>query len=159
MERKCPKCSLQLPEVETLKYRFCPGCGAEISAKPKPLDEAFQTMPPDLPAQQPEKTPRVFDVETDQKVNFNQKFNVKTLVPQPMDPLRQPELKPPDTPPPSSFNRIRPVEKAQPASSKEQAPTRQVIQEPSPTKSRNIIIAGLIILALIILVLGGLFTF
>ncbi len=40
MDLSCPKCSKQLPEVETLKYRFCPHCGAEIAAEPKKLAEA-----------------------------------------------------------------------------------------------------------------------
>ena len=159
MDLLCPKCSMPLPEVENLEYRFCPACGAEISAKPKRLEAAFQTIPPDLSAQQPEQPPNALDSETGPKAIFTEKFNDESIAPQSVDRLQQPELKPPDTPPPSSFNRIRPVEKAQPASSKEQAPTKQVIQERSPSKSRKIIIAGLIILALIILVLGGLFTF
>jgi len=159
MELTCPKCSMQLPEVETLEYRFCPGCGAEISAKPKKLDEAFQTIPPDLPAQKPQQTPDVLDSETGRKVISNKKFNDKTIAPQPMDKLRQPELKAPDTPPPSSFFRISSAEKPPSISSEEKVPPQQIIQKRPPTKNRKIIIATLVMLVLIILVLGGLFTF
>jgi DNA-directed RNA polymerase subunit RPC12/RpoP len=159
MELKCPKCSKPLPEVETLEYRFCPRCGAEISAKPEKLDEAFQTIPPDLPVQQPDQTPKGLDSETGQKEIFTKKFDDKTIAPQPMAGLKPPELKPPDTPPPSSFYRIHSAEKTQAITPKEQVPPGKVIKRPSATKNRNIIIATVVILAVIILVLGGLFTF
>ncbi|NOQ18947.1 MAG: hypothetical protein GQ571_03145 [Desulfobacterales bacterium] len=159
MDLICPKCSMQLPEVETLEYRFCPKCGAEISAEPKKLDEAFQTIPPDLPAQQPKQTPKVLDSATGQKVIFTGKFNDKTIEPRPMAKLPQPKINPPDTPPPSSFFHISSAEKTHSISSGEKVPPKKAIKKQSPTKSRNIIIATLVILAVIILVLGGLFTF
>ncbi len=160
MDLSCPKCSMPLPEVETLEYRFCPGCGAEISAKPKRLDEAFQTIPPDFTAQQPEQTPGILDSETDHKVILNGKFNDKTLAPKPMTRLRQSELKPPNTPPPSSFFRISSAEKPRPAGSSEKAPQKKDIRRPPPAQNqKKIIIAALVVLALIILLLGGLFTF
>jgi hypothetical protein len=34
MEPFCPQCNQQLPNVETVDYRFCPHCGAEIAAGP-----------------------------------------------------------------------------------------------------------------------------
>ena len=34
MPTTCPKCGQDLPEVEILKYRYCPHCGAEITAAP-----------------------------------------------------------------------------------------------------------------------------
>lgn len=159
MTLSCPKCSLQLPEVENLEYRFCPGCGAEIPAEPKRLDEALQTIPPDLSAQRPEQTPGVSDSKKDQQTIFTERFNDKTIAPQSMAKLGQPELKPPDTPPPASFYRSSSVEKPHPPRSEEKVPPKPTIQKRSPAKKRNIIIAGLVILALIILVLGGLFTF
>ena len=159
MELKCPKCNSQLPEVENLEYRFCPTCGAEITAGPKKLDEAFLTVPPDLSAQQPRQKSNTFDSEKSPKVTFTEKSNNKTIAPQSMATLSQPELKPPDTPPPSSFHRIRSVESPQPTLAKEKNPPKQIIQKRSPSKKRNIIIVGLVILALIILALGGVFTF
>ena len=159
MDLLCPKCSMPLPEVENLEYRFCPACGAEISAKPKRLEAAFQTIPPDLSAQQPEQPPNVLDSETGPKAIFTEKFNDETIAPQSMDRLQQPELKPPDKPPPSSFYRVRSVEKPHPTRSEVKAPPKRVIQKRSPAKKRNIIIATLVFLALIILVLGGIFTF
>jgi hypothetical protein len=151
---------MQLPEVKNLEYRFCPECGAEISAKPKRLDEAFLTIPPELPAQKPEQTPNALDPETGQKVIFTGKLNDKTIAPQSMDTLQQPALKPPDAPPPSSFYRISSVEKPHSPSASEKAPPKKDIRKPPPTQNRKkIIIAALAILALIILVLGGLFTF
>jgi len=110
----CPKCSKQLPEVETLKYRFCPHCGAEIAAAPKKLADASLTIPPDLAPPHP-------------------------------------KLKPPDIPPPSSFFRT-PSEPIKP-------PPQDIHKQP-PAKNRNkIIIAVLISLAVVILIIGGLFTF
>jgi hypothetical protein len=129
-------------------------------AKPKKLDEAFQTIPPDLPAQQPEQTPNALHSEADQRVISNEKFNDKTIAPQPMDKLRQPELKPPNTPPPSSFFRISAAARPHPTSFPEKAHPKKDVRKPPPTQNRKkIIIAALAILALIILVLGGLFTF
>ena len=61
MDPSCPKCSKQLPEVETLKYRFCPHCGAEIPAEAGELDNAFLTRPPDLSKRQPKRPPRHFE--------------------------------------------------------------------------------------------------
>ena len=57
MELACPKCSRQLPEVETLKYRFCPHCGAEIAVDPEKHAEAFLTIPPGLAPRQPKLKP------------------------------------------------------------------------------------------------------
>lgn len=159
MEITCPKCSLQLPEVENLEYRFCPGCGAEISAEPKRLDEALHTIPPDLSAKRPEQTSSVSHLKTARQTGFAETFDEKTIAPQSIARLRQPELKPPDTPPPSSFYRSSPVEKPHPPRPEEKIPPQPAIQKRSSAKNRNIIIAGLVILVLIILVLGGLFTF
>ena len=160
MEITCPECNMQLPEVENLEFRFCPGCGAEISAEPERLDEAFQTIPPDLSAQPPEQTPSVLDSETGPKSIRNEKFNDTTIVPQSAATLRQPELKPPDTPPPSSFHRVSSIKKPHPIRSEAKAPPKKDIQKPPPAQNhKKIIIAALAILALIILVLGGLFTF
>ena len=159
MDLICPKCSSQLPEVENLKYRFCPTCGAEITVRPKKLDNAFLTVPPNLSAQRPGQKSKALDSEKGPKVIFTEKSTNKTIAPQSMAKLRQPELRPPDTPPPSSFHRIRTIENPQSTLSKEKILPKQIIQQRSPAKKRNIIIACLVILALIILALGGVFTF
>jgi len=161
MPISCPKCSKQLPEVETLRYRFCPHCGAEIAAAPKKLEDAFLTIPPDLATRQPEQTPDglSLDTQTGQKVSSAGQFNDQTIEPQPMTRQSQPKIKPPTTPPPSGFFRISSAEKSHSISSGKKEPPKKVIKKQSPTKTRNIIIATLVILAVIILVLGGLFTF
>ena len=159
MQITCPNCRTQLPEVENLEYRFCPTCGAEITVRPKKLDEAFLTVPPDLSAQQPRQKSNTLDSEKNPEVTFTEKSNNKTIAPQSIATLSQPELKPPDTPPPPSFHRIRPVEKPQSTLSEEKKPPKQIIQKRSPSKKRNIIIVSLVILALFILALGGVFTF
>ena len=158
MDLSCPKCSKQLPEVETLKYRFCPHCGAEIPAEPKKLDNAFLTIPPDLSKRQPKTTAAVVSPPTDINGSTTISFDDQTIEPQPVIKRPRPKINPPDTPPPSSFFRISPAEKTNSIRSGEKVPPKKVIKKQSPTKTRNII-AALVILAIIILVLGGLFTF
>ena len=159
MPISCPKCSKQLPEVETLKYRFCPHCGAEIPADPGELDNAFLTMPPDLSKRQPKRTADILSPCTDENGSTTKSFNDQTVEPQPLVKRPRPKIKPPDTPPPSSFFRISPAEKTHSIRPGEEAPPKKAVKIQSPTKTRNIIIATLFILVIIILVLGGLFTF
>ncbi len=159
MDPSCPKCSKQLPEVETVKYRFCPHCGAEIPEEPRKLDKALLTIPPDISERQPKKTAGVLSPPTDENVSATRPFNDQTIEPQPVIKRPRPEIKPPDTPPPSSFFRISPAEKTNSIRSGEEVPPKKVVKIQSPTKTRNIIIATLVILVIIILVLGGLFTF
>jgi len=47
MRSECPKCNTPLPEIETLKFRFCPHCGAEIVAERQQLDDAYLMVPPE----------------------------------------------------------------------------------------------------------------
>ena len=148
-----------LPEVENLEYRFCPGCGTEISAEPKKLDDAFQTIPPDLSAQSPGQKITTSDPDPGLNAIRKENLNDKTIVPQPMTKLRQPHLKPPDTPPPPGFHRTRSIEKPHLPRSEKNAPPKRIIHKRSAAKNRNILIVSLVVLALIILVLGGLFTF
>jgi hypothetical protein len=159
MPISCPKCSKQLPEVETLKYRFCPHCGAEIPAEPREINNAFLTIPPDLSKGQPKRTADVVSPPTDENGSTTKSFNDQTIEPQSVVKGPRPKIKPPDTPPPPSFFRVSPAEKTNSIRSGEKAPPKKVIKKQSPTKTRNIIIAALVILAIIILVLGGLFTF
>jgi DNA-directed RNA polymerase subunit RPC12/RpoP len=159
MDLSCPKCSKQLPEVETLKYRFCPHCGAEIPVEPRKLDNALLTIPPDLSKRQPKPTADVVSPPTDINDSTTISVNDQTIEPQPVVKRPRPKIKPPDTPPPSSFFRVSLSEKTNSIRSGEKAPPKKVIKKQSPTKNRNIIIAALVILAIIILVLGGLFTF
>ena len=147
----CPKCSKQLPEVETLKYRFCPHCGAEIPADPGELDNAFLTMPPDLSERQPKRTADILSPPTDGNGSTTKSFNDQTVEPQPLVKRTRPKIRPPDTPPPSSFFRISPEKKEPPPPDPKQQP---------PAKSRrNVMIAILISLVVVILILGGIFTF
>ncbi|MGD2036664.1 MAG: hypothetical protein PVH28_02205 [Desulfobacterales bacterium] len=75
------------------------------------------------------------------------------------DDRQQLNLKPPDTPPPASFYRT-PSDKNTPVfHSGEKAVPKKDIEEQRPAKNRNLIIVALIVLAIIILLLGGLFTF
>jgi DNA-directed RNA polymerase subunit RPC12/RpoP len=153
MRLACPKCNRQLPEVETLKYRFCPHCGAEIAVDPEKREEAFPTIPPGLVPRQPKQRPEnsSLDAETGKKPTLTGRFNEQTIEPQPMAGRPQPEIKPPDTPPPASFFRT-PAETIK--------PQPQEFHPQPPTKNRNkIIIAVLISLAVVILIIGGLLTF
>ena len=127
MERTCPTCNQQLPKVETIQYRFCPHCGAEIAGERQQLDDADLAIPPASPHTR--------------------------------DDRQQLNLKPPDTPPPASFYRT-PSDKNTPVfHSGEKGAAKKDIEKQRPAKNRKIIIAVLIVLALIILLLGGLFTF
>jgi DNA-directed RNA polymerase subunit RPC12/RpoP len=159
MPISCPKCSKQLPAVETLKYRFCPHCGAEIPAEPKKLDNVLLTIPPDLSKRQPKQMADVLSPQTDENASTTKSFNDQTIEPQQMVKRSRPKINPPDTPPPSSFFRISSAEKTHSISSGEKVPPKKVIKKQSPTKTRSSIIVILVILAIIILVLGGLFTF
>jgi len=151
MPTSCPKCSKQLPEVETLKYRFCPHCGAEIPAASRKLDDAFLTIPPDLSKRQPKRTADDWSPQTDENGSTTKSFDDQTIEPQPVIKRPRPEIKPPDTPPPSGFFRSSPEKKEPPPPDPKQQP---------PAKSRrNVIIAILILMVVVILIMGGIFTF
>jgi DNA-directed RNA polymerase subunit RPC12/RpoP len=159
MKLKCPQCSKSLPQEETLKFRFCPHCGAEIAAEPRKLDDAYLTLPPDSPPPQADHRPLDLSLETENKITVAGRFNDQTSEPQTMSSRQQPKLKPPDTPPPTRFFHSRSDEKTQTIRSEEEEPPKKDNKKPSPTKKRNTIIAALVILVVIILLLGGLFTF
>ena len=151
MPISCPKCSKQLPEVETLKYRFCPHCGAEIPAEPKKLDNASLTIPPDLSERQPKQSADVLSPQTDENVSTTRSFNDQTIIPQTVVKRSRPKINPPDTPPPSGFFRSSPEKK--------EPPPPDLKQQPPAKSRRNIIIAILILLVVVILIMGGIFTF
>jgi hypothetical protein len=46
MKPSCPKCNQQLPKVETVDYRFCPHCGADLEAEPR---QQLNLKPPHTP--------------------------------------------------------------------------------------------------------------
>jgi hypothetical protein len=149
----CSKCSHKLPEVKTLKYRFCPHCGAEIAYGPDKQEEAFRTIPPDsaIPLSNPPPENARLDMETDKNPTPAGQLNDPAFAPQPIASRPQPKLKPPDTPPPDGFFRTP---------SQTPKPPAQDVTVPSQTKNLNkIIIIALISLAVIILIIGGLFTF
>ena len=105
----CPKCNTPLPEHEGLKYRFCPRCGAEIKPLKKETDESYQTIPPDLAA--------TFEKTVDDKsIPDEDKKDISSPVSQTLAPdfthqrKTRLEIKPPSSPPPSSFYRITAVD-------------------------------------------------
>jgi hypothetical protein len=159
MALSCPKCSKPLPEVETLNYRFCPHCGAEIAAEYQQLDDAYLTIPPDSPPPHDSHQPMDLSPETEKKITFPDPFDNQTREPQQMTDRPQPKLKPPDTPPPASFFRARSDEKTPLTRPAEKVSPKRDHKKQSPSKNRKIAIATLVILAIIILLLGALFTF
>ena len=166
MNLKCPKCNQALPKVKTLKYRFCPHCGAEVAAEPEKLDEAYLTIPPDLPLPKADRKPDNANAKTDKKLTETGSLDDQTIAPQPITPQNRPPIKPPVQPPPATFFRTPAAEpEVRPPKSKKQPATEFDPPPPQPPKkpqtiSRSkVMIAVLIILALVILTLGGLFTF
>jgi DNA-directed RNA polymerase subunit RPC12/RpoP len=152
MESACPKCSRQLPEVETLKYRFCPYCGTEIQARLKDLDDAFLTLPPDLPSGPHRKIHQSLSPQAPQKEPFGEQFNDQAIEPWAMSKRSHLKMKPPNTPPPPGFFRISSEKKAPfPADIKKQQPLLK--------RRKNVVIAALVLLAVIILIVGWFFTF
>ena len=162
MQKSCPKCSRQLPELVNLKYRFCPHCGAEITDESEKHEDVFLTIPPDSAPRQPEQRPEDLASNTDagRDPAPEERFNDKTVAPQSVARRPRPELKPPDMPPPPGFFRTAPADKANPTVSPEKAFLKQQFKNPSPSpKRKKIIIAILLLLAVIILIMGGLITF
>lgn len=166
MKRICPQCNQRLPEVETLKYRFCPHCGAEIAAEPVKLDEVYLTMPPDLTPQQAEPRQDDGDPEAEKKITATKQFEDHTIAPQPDIQQNRPEIKPPAEPPPATFFRTPPPKpNLPPPVSEKQGDADPPSPPPLPKKQpptrsyHKLIMAVLILLALVILILGGLFTF
>jgi hypothetical protein len=159
MEQTCPKCNRQLPDVETLEFRFCPHCGAEIAPEPRQIEDAYLTIPPDPPFPPAEHRPMDFRAESEIKEPAVDRLNDQTGEPQSKTDRQPLELKPPKSPPPAGFFRtcskekpplIRPAEKVRPENEhKKQA----------STQNRKIVITILVVLVIIILGLGALFTF
>ncbi len=150
MQPTCPKCSQKLPEVETLEYRFCPHCGAEIAAEAVRFDDAYLTIPPDIPPPQADLRPRELGRQVEKKTG-GEPLDDQTIEPHPIDPPSRPQIKAPDAPPPASFFR-KPPERPDPLPHAE--------KKQAPTKNYNrVIIAVLVLLAVVILIMGGLFTF
>ena len=152
MDVSCPNCNRQLPEVETLEYRFCPHCGAEITTEPEQLDQAFLTIPPDLPPPEDDEAPRQPKPVNPEKIPDVRQFDDPAIQPQPVSPQKLPQIKPPASPPPTGFVR-KPPRESTPGPSKI-PPNEQPAKNP-----KKVIIAVLILLVVAVLVLGGLFTF
>jgi hypothetical protein len=155
----CPQCSKPLPEVATLEFRFCPHCGAEITADSQQLDDAYLTIPPDSPPSHDSHQAMDLSPETAKKRTVADPFDDQTREPQPMADRPRPILKPPDTPPPASFFRARSDEKTPLTRPAEKVSPKRDHKKQLPNKNRNIVIATLVILAMIVLLLGALFTF
>ena len=149
MEPTCTECNTPLPEVETLEYRFCPNCGAKLAAEPARLDEAFLTIPPDLPPAQTDDSLSRLSPPAEQPP-ITGPTDDPTVEPQPFKPQSRPELKPPSvTPPPGFFREPSPQAPPDPIES----PKKPLTKNP-----KKILIAVLILLTVVILRLGGLFT-
>ena len=166
MNLKCPQCNQQLPEVEELRYRFCPHCGAEIVAKPRPLDEAFLTLPPESPPPTVDAEPHDPGPVSEKTSPVAAQFEDQTIAPQPIAPQNRPQIIPPAEPPPPSFFRTPPsAPDPPPPPSKKQrdekvhAPPPKTPKRTAAKNHQKVIMAVLIILVLVILILGGLFTF
>jgi len=162
MQKSCPKCSRQLPEVATLKYRFCPHCGAEITDDPTAHGDVFLTIPPDSAPRQPGQWPEDLGSNTNagRQPALEKRFNDQAVASQPGARRPKPALKPPDTPPPPGFFRTAAAGKKHPAESPEKAFLKQQLRKPPRSlKRKKIIIAVVIVLAVIILIMGGFFTF
>jgi DNA-directed RNA polymerase subunit RPC12/RpoP len=166
MNLTCPQCNQQLPDVEELRYRFCPHCGAAIVAEPRPLDEAFLTIPPQSPPPPVDAEPLDADPVPEKTSLVADQFEDQTLAPQPKAPQKRPQIIPPTEPPPPTFFRTPPSAPDPPPAlakkrqtDKMQAPPPKSPQKTAAKKHQKVIMAVLIILALVILILGGLFTF
>jgi hypothetical protein len=166
MDLTCPTCRQQLPEVETLNYRFCPHCGAEIDAEPRPLDEAFLTIPPEPSTPPVGAEPQGPGPAPETKTAADGQFEDQTVAPQPIIPKNRPQIRPPVEPPPPGFFR-RPSSAPDPSppipqkrrAKKVHPPPPKPPEKPAAKNHQKFIIAVLIILALVILILGGIFTF
>lgn len=150
MTISCSQCGRQLPEVETLEYRSCPHCGAEVATDPRPLDDVYVTIPPDSVPAPAEHRPPDLSPDADKKLAADEPFDEHTIEPQPLSPQKRPEIRPPDSPPPSSFFRTPPQQPQQPSAEQKKPPTKTV---------KRVMIAVLILLGVVILIMGGLFTF
>ena len=177
MPLSCPQCDKQLPEVDTLEFRFCPHCGAELAAEPQRLDDAFLTVPPDLPPPQTDQGAMDGSPPAIEKTG-SEPFDDQTIAPDPTLPPIRPEIKAPNDPPPSSFfrkpaDRPGPATKSLPTPPEHPSPPPESLAKPPeppelpggekkqpPIKNhKKVFIAVLILLAVLILIAGGLFTF
>ena len=159
MPNECPKCSKALPDVETLEFRFCPHCGAEITPEPRQIEDAYLTIPPDPPLPPADHRPMDFGPESEIKEPAVDRFNDQTSEPQSKTDRQPLELKPPKSPPPASFFRTRSTEKPPLNRPAEKVTPERDIKKQPPAANRKIVIAALVILVIIILALGALFTF
>ena len=159
MQTTCSKCNQQLPEMETLEFRFCPHCGAEIAPEPGQMEDAYLTIPPDPPPPPTEYPPMDLRPETDKKETAPDRFDDRTAEPQTATDRQQLKLKPPESPPPAGFFRNRSEEKPPLVRPAEKVPPEKEHKKQASTKNRKIGITILIILVIMILVLGALFTF
>jgi hypothetical protein len=151
MQTNCPQCNKPLPEVETLEYRFCPHCGAELAVEPDKLDDVFLTIPPDLPPARADDSLSRLSPPAEQPPPDAGPSDDPTIEPQPLRPQSHPEIRPPSEKPPPGFFREPPA-KTPPGPA-------QPINKPPAKNPKKILIAVLILLAVVILILGGLFTF
>jgi hypothetical protein len=131
-----------LPENDGLEYRFCPRCGAEITAPEREIVDNFQTIPPHLNhtvAQRREPAPKPEEVEIHPAPISNQ-----TMEPVIAEKSKaRPPIVPPTGPPPSSFYRADPLH---PTSGTDNAQDTQVHDNRRPFRLIIIVIGAITIL-------------
>jgi len=144
MSINCPNCKTELPEHGELEFRFCPRCGAEITAPEREIVDNFQTIPPHLNhtvAQRREPAPKPQEVEIHPAPISNQ-----TMEPVIAEKSKaRPPIVPPTGPPPASFYR---ADSIHPTSGHSNAQEAQINSPRRPLKL-------FIIVGAITILLGG----
>ena len=152
MSISCPNCKTDLPDHGELEYRFCPRCGAGITARGRENIDDFLTIPPDLnhtTAQRREKEPEAEGDEKPPAVLPDQ-----TLEPAIAEEIKpRPAIVPPPGPPPASFYR---ADLPHPASKPEVIQDGPVDAPRKPFKLFIIIVGAITILigAILYILLG-----
>lgn len=144
MSISCPKCHTDLPEQEGFVYRFCPQCGAQITAETRDIHGNVQTIPPELDVENSVD----MRVAADDNENYNRPAN-QTLAPE-FTHYRKPsaEIKAPPGPAPLSFYRVIPADQLS-----NNAPYEQKRTE----KKRSVPVLWILLVTLLIILAGGIY--
>ena len=149
MSLSCPRCKAKLPQDVGLEYRFCPECGAQISAITAGIQQNIHTIAPDLdPAV---VRPEGLKGSADENEEFNRPEN-QTQAPEINGhPKPTPEIKAPTGPPPSSFYRVTLTD---------QYSTPEAFRQKRTNKRRSVTVLWFLVMAVLIILAGGIyFTF
>jgi DNA-directed RNA polymerase subunit RPC12/RpoP len=145
----CSQCNANLPQNAGLNYRFCPQCGARISAVIREIHENIQTIPPDLdPAvlsPHGQKDPADENEESNGPENQTQAPEITG------DGKPVPEIKAPAGPRPSSFYRV---------TSTDQYSTSRAFEQRRTDNRRSVKMFWFLAMTVLIILAGGIyFTF